>query len=203
MKKMLFLLLGLLLVSGTAQARDLNRKSKVYVPVTDMMAGDHITRILAADPTDNTIPWFKKDLARTVIVMSTVADVTATAVTFDFEIPNDYLSGGEMYALIKPGAAAFTFTLTADTQIQNNITSNPTTVTAVVTGTTPTAATVPAAALDNLTMYKLVTTQFDNATNPEPNSLCSVLLKRASGTAQDVFLHGFYFVYEPHIFRSR
>lgn len=198
-KKVLFLLLGLSLVSGVAQARNNVKRSKVVVPVTDMLAGDYITAISNAAITDNTIPWFIKDLSRTAVVLGTVADVTATAVTFDFILPADYKGGGELYALVKPAAASWTFTLTADIQIQSNVTSSPTTSTAVVEGTS--TAVVAVTSLDKINFLKLPTSAFGRG--QEPNSIVSVLLKRNTGTGQNVYLHGVWFTYEPFVFQKR
>lgn len=194
MKKTLCLLLGLfLLVSGVAQARTKEKQSKVVIYPTQMKAGDYITDISASAISDNTKPWFVKDLSSTAVAIGTVASNTATAVSFDFFIPANYKSGGQLYALVKPAAAAFTFTLRADVQLHQNVMASPTTVTAVTQGTNTSA--LAAAALDNLSLLNLPNAAFNS--NIEPNTKVGVYLGRSSGTAQNVYLHEVFFLYEP------
>ncbi len=203
MKKMV-ILLGLLLLAGTADARS---KSVVRIDPTQLMAGDYITRISETAITDDTKPWFVKDLSRTAVALGEAVDTTATAVTFSFDLPNNYKGGGELYALVKPAATAFTFTLRADVQVQggkvtgdrSGVRANATTVTAVTEGLETVA--LAADRLDNLSFVPLSNTAITNSL--APNQTLSVYLQRKTGTAEDVYVHAVYFLYNPKIFSFR
>ncbi len=205
MKKVALIVMALFMLVVSADAR---QKSRLRIDPSQMIAGDFITAISNAAITDNTLPWYVKDLSITAVALGTVADTTATAVAFSFDIPNDYGGGAELYALIKPAATAFTFSLRADVQVQGGVSAgdtsgvdaNATTVTAITLGLNTTV--LAADRLDNRSFVPLSNTAF-TLTTLTPNQTVSVYLQRITGAAEDVYVHAVYFLYDHSLFRSR